>query len=274
MKYTTYITAFLIIILISSPLTAEIRKARLPMKEFTYRNSPSYVPFPYPKNRQEILTDFKYYVQTYCVEGKFHQKNIDDSPFTVDIISRELMKPDSKYIFGKLIKVKNRNAIYCDDYCWLIPIFDKSGVVIMRLEMLASGLFGSASTLSKPSSQEVRQRQEKFRKVLKEEDVRKILSGALGNSINKNDINRMERMESHPRLGDSLKPIWAITMTDGHIYYYSIITGLVYEADRIVPWQTNKRGGRPSAREVAQHWDYLPDSINDEIIVLKTVTNK
>ncbi len=48
MKYTKYITAFLLIALLSCPLTAEKRRARQPMNEFTNPKSPSYVPIPYP----------------------------------------------------------------------------------------------------------------------------------------------------------------------------------------------------------------------------------
>ncbi|MCP4148609.1 MAG: hypothetical protein GY757_12760 [bacterium] len=115
---------------------------------------------------------------------------------------------------------------------------------------------------------------ERFRKVYKEKDITYILSQALGYALNENSIKKMERLKSHPRMGGLVEPLWEITMADENIYYYSIISGLVYEADRIVPWKANKRGGRPSTQEVVQHWDYLPDSINDEIIVLKTVTNK
>ncbi|MCP4148504.1 MAG: hypothetical protein GY757_12230, partial [bacterium] len=66
MKCTKLITLLVLIALISFPLAGEKRMARTPMKELTCRNSLSYVPFPYPKNRREILADFKYYVQTYC----------------------------------------------------------------------------------------------------------------------------------------------------------------------------------------------------------------
>ncbi|MCP4157982.1 MAG: hypothetical protein GY757_60300 [bacterium] len=274
MKYTKYITAFLLIVLLFYPLAAEKRRARRPMKEFTNQKSPSYVPIPYPKNRAEILTDFKYYVKTYCEDGKYHEKNIGNSPNEFNTISKELMKPDSKYRFGEIIKVINRRAIYPFEYCWLIPILDRNGVVIMRLEMLDSGLFGSASTLGNTSTQKIRKRQESFRKVHKENEAREILSRSLGSTINKNDIDNMERMEAHVRLGGNYIPLWVITMPDGHIYYYSIITGLVYEADRIIPWKKNKMGGRPMAFKVARHRDYISDSINDEIIVLKTVTNK
>ncbi len=80
MKCTKLIILLVLIGLISFPLAGEKRMARTPMKELTCRNSLSYVPFPYPKNRREILADFKYYVQTYCAESIFDQINITDSP--------------------------------------------------------------------------------------------------------------------------------------------------------------------------------------------------
>ncbi len=57
MTCTTYRAAFLLIILLFFPLAAEKRKARPPMQEFTNPKSPSFVPFPYPKNRKEINGD-------------------------------------------------------------------------------------------------------------------------------------------------------------------------------------------------------------------------
>ncbi len=276
MKHTKYIISFLIIILCTFPLIAEKRKARLPMKELTDPNSPSFVPIPYPKNRKEIFVDFKYYVKTYCVEGKFIEKRIDNSPSTRKIVSRELLKPDSKYRFGEVIKVKNRREMSCDDYYWLIPIYDKKGDVVMRLEMLASGLFASAATLCKTSSPKMLKRQEKFRKVLKEDDVREILFKALGNSANKNDIKSMERLASYPGLGDSLKPLWEITMNSGKIYYYSIVKNRVYDINKRVSWKKDKRGGRPLSSSIVpdSRIEYLTDTISDEIIFLKEVTEK
>ncbi len=72
MTCTKLITLLLLIGLISFPLVAGKRTARIPMKELTYRNSPSYVPFPYPKNRREILTDFK--INIFCVLRKDSRK--------------------------------------------------------------------------------------------------------------------------------------------------------------------------------------------------------
>jgi hypothetical protein len=37
------------------------------MKELTDPTSPSYVPYPYPKNREEIIADFKYYCENFCL---------------------------------------------------------------------------------------------------------------------------------------------------------------------------------------------------------------
>jgi hypothetical protein len=62
MKNNKIILLFIMFAIMSS-LFAEVEKRRLPrytMKDLTDPQSPSYVPYPFPKDRFEILEDFKY----------------------------------------------------------------------------------------------------------------------------------------------------------------------------------------------------------------------
>jgi hypothetical protein len=61
MKSLKCIALGFLIALLCFAAYAEKRKPRLKMKELTDPNSPNYVPYPYPKNRKEIIEDLKYH---------------------------------------------------------------------------------------------------------------------------------------------------------------------------------------------------------------------
>ena len=63
MKSIKYTVVSLLIIFFCFHLAGEERKKPIPMKELTDPRSPSYVPYPYPRKRAEIIADFKYYCE-------------------------------------------------------------------------------------------------------------------------------------------------------------------------------------------------------------------
>ncbi|NIM16124.1 MAG: hypothetical protein GTO45_29325 [Candidatus Aminicenantes bacterium] len=246
------------------------------MKELTDPKSPSYVPFPYPKKRGEIIADLKYYADKYCNDNP--DKWIGEVPAT-EIILKKLLEPKPIYTIGKIIKVKNRTAKLSHDYSWLIYIMDKDGDIAMHVAMDAYGLFTEGAAVREEDIEMVlqakdRKKMERFRKYLNDRDIKNILSESIDCTIDYREIKKMERLAYFSPLGDFLFPLWEIKMSDGTIYYYSITREMVYAIEKKIHWKKDKNGYRANRLSLVPHMDFLPDSINDELIVLKKIPRK
>ncbi|MCP4147046.1 MAG: hypothetical protein GY757_04775 [bacterium] len=280
MKSIKYIIALFLIIHFCFPLCGEKRMARKSMAELTDPYSPSYVPFPYPKNRQEILADLKYYIVTYCsgTNPEIETASLDSSPSSNDIISRGIIKPNPRYKIDKILKIKNRIASYPDDYHWLIHIMDENGNIAMATSYTASGLFmGSGAIVDnelKSCTPKRRNKLERLRKLHSDDDIIHILSESIGSAFNENDIKKMDRVAYSHSIGDHLDPLWEVEMTDGTMFYYSIMRDMVYSIDRKITWGKNKLGYREFNSSMVPHRDFLPDTVGDQLIILKKIPRK
>jgi hypothetical protein len=246
------------------------------MKELTEPNSPSYVPYPYPKKREEIIADLKYYADKYCNDDP--EKWIGEVPAT-EIVLKNLLKPQPIYTIGKIIKVKNRCVRIPHDYSWIIHIMDHDGKIAMQVAMDAYGLFteGAAQRvedIERMPNIKDRKRMKRFRKLLTNEDIKNILSESIGRTIDDQEIKKIERVAFFSPIGSFLDPLWEIKMSDGTIYYYSIMRDMIYAIDKKIKWKKDKNGYRVHKSKLVPHMDYLPDSINDELIVLKKIPRK
>lgn len=246
------------------------------LNELTDPKSPSYVPFPYPEKRGEIIADLKYYADKYCNDDP--EKWNGEVPAT-EIVLKNLLEPQPIYTIGKIIKVKNRTVKLPHDYSWLIYIMGKDGNIAMHVAMDAYGLFTEGATVREEDIEMVlqakyRKKMERFRKFLLDKDIKIILSESIHRTIDDHEIKKMERVAYLSPLGDFLFPIWEIKISDGTIYYYSIMRDMIYGIDKKIKWKKDKNGYRVHKSTLVPHMDYLPDSINDELIVLKKIPRK
>jgi hypothetical protein len=266
-------TAFMLIIaLLCFPVSAEKRKPKKTMKELTDPNSPSYVPYPYPKNRKEIIEDIRYY----CVDLNVGTKSafVGEVPIVVKI-EEDLFSSNSKYKIGKIVKVKNRSSYLSEEFCWLVYVMDDEGDAVLRFELEASGIVMGSGAIDKNNyskySPDLVKRFKRLSKVLEEKNVKKFLSDSLGIPVD-DKIKKMVRMGVDAAIGDITFPMWEITMKDGTVYYYSEIRDEVYEIEDRLPYNRDKNGLWPSRKAKVPHWNFFPDTINDELVVLKPVS--
>ncbi len=274
-----YIVLLLLIIVFCLQLIGEERKKPISMKELTDPKSPSYVPYPYPKNRAEIIADFKYYCENFCGE-----KNGDKESFIrgyediTDKISLNLLEPHPEYQIGEIFKVKNRIAGFADEYTWLILVMNRNGQIAMRVALYASGLMIGGGAIGEQdiaaATPEERQRFARLMKAITDEDVKNILSKSIDRTFTGNEIKKMERVAYPSSIGSYLCPIQEIKMADGTIYYYSELQDMIYSIDKKITWKKNNQGYRPLASSLAPHWDYLPDMIDDELVILTRIPRK
>jgi hypothetical protein len=75
-------------------------------------------------------------------------------------------------------------------------------------------------------------------------------------------------------MGDYLHPVWEITMAEGIIYYYIEIDDMIFSIDKKIHWKKTNQGIRPLASSLSPHLDFLPDMIDDELVILKRIPQK
>ena len=279
MKSLKFIVVVLLALHLPLPIFADKRPPKKPMKELTDPNSPSYVPIPYPKNRKEVIADLKYYIEHHCgdIPGSTTSFAKGYVPF-MEKISLNLISPDPDYEIGEVVKVKNRMEYLSDDYYWLILIMDQDGKIAMRTAMLASGIWAKDGANSKENYEKASPKRRKdilrLWKPLTDKMVKDILSDSLGYTVEDHKIITIERVAYPWTIGSLLLPVWEIKMTGNRLYYYSENWDMIYSAEKRLPWKKNDNGRRKLRREMALHEDYLPDTINDEFVILKKIPRK
>lgn len=237
------------------------------MKELTDPSSKSYVPFPYPDNRPDIIADMRYYVDTEVIGSRVRR-----SLSAADSILKNLFSSNPDYKIGRIIKVKNRVAAFADDYTWLVFIMDPKGNIVLRFTLMATGQMAGYSAITDghmlTASPKLRQVFERYRKSKRDDEIKSLLSEALGRST-AGDLKRIDRVTYLSTLGELTDPLWEIQMRDGTVYYYSINRDAVYCVKGKVAWRKDERGLREPRRWLVRGFDCLPDTINDELIVLE-----
>ena len=276
MKALKIIMLFLVIMVLFLPSYPEKRAPRKTMKELTDPNSPSYVPYPYPKTREEIIADIKYYYDDASDSTKY--SFVGDVPID-HIICMSLCKSDSNYKFGKIVKVKNRQARLPDNYTWLVYVMDSEGDAVMRIYLRASGLVMGGGAIDKNEfykyPEKTKKMQQRLLKVLKEKEVKTFFSQSLGFVVDETKIKKLERIGLYSPISRYHVPLWEITMKDKTVYYYSEAEDMVYKIREKIPWKKDKNGLRPDKRAmVPLNTRYLPDTLNDELVVLEPVSGK
>jgi hypothetical protein len=267
------IIGLILVLCLFQAALAEKRVKPLPMKDLTDPSSPSYVPYPYPKNRVEIIEDLKYAIKIHCSynPGAYSEGKIPN----IDKILLQVSEEHPNYEIHEIVKVKNRNCLKAHDYDWLIIIRGVNGEIAARVILTASGLFASALDTT-----DVVKRDEKIlpnsprglHVFIREQDVLDCLSESTLGKVDKNEIKKMERVVMPSRLGYSLTPTWEIKFKNGKTYYFSQTWDTIYEAVDKKSWKKDKKGHRKDIFSlIPRTSDFLPDSINDEIIVLKKI---
>jgi hypothetical protein len=276
MKTMKYFTVLILVLSLCQISVAEKRVKPKPLEELSDPSSPSYVPYPYPKNRKEIIEDLKYAINRLFVDAQ-EEYIVGRTPKIKEILI-QLLKENSHYKIGKILKVMNKNQRMAHDYTWLILIRGKNGEIAARVAMKAEGLFSTAAPTAKgaeyfrkkyPNSK----RGPQFLKT--EDDVYISLSEAIGSPVSKNNIKKVERIAFQSDLGAILAPMFVIKMKTGEIYYYSVKTDEIYYIEEKISWKKDKNGIKQSPYELVPfNKKYVPDSINDEILVLKALKKK
>lgn len=206
MKLLKTIILIVLIFACCYDLPAKKRVSGLSMKDLTDPSSPSYVPFPYPKTREEIIEDLKYQVSK-----MYSQKNRwEHSISEVINLFPELIKENSSVKIGEIVKVKNRMSTMAKSYSYLIFLSDAQEKYISRVAMKACGILSGGVHPSKENP---------GKKLISYDKALEKLANHLGNSYKKEKVKKIERMALHIIFAPPSYPTVEMTLTDGSVYY-------------------------------------------------------
>jgi hypothetical protein len=278
MKCTKILAAAFLIFSFCLPIAGEKRAAPKSMKELTDSKSRYYVPYPYPKNRKEIIANLYYFIEKRC-KLRTHLTSIDQRVPLADSLLVELLKLKPIYKVGKIFKVKNRNADLTHDYIWLVLVMDRHNEIVVRAAMATSGVMVSYSPVGFASYERAVHggciNLDRILKPQTVDDVKRFLSDSLGYTVKNHEVKKIERVAyTSSRLGNLLVPVWEIKMADGSIFYYSECRDAVYSIDKKIHYKEDNSGKTPYLLVSRHGLDYLIDTIDDVGILLNKMPRK
>jgi hypothetical protein len=246
---------------------AEKKAKPIPLEELTNPESPSYVPYPYPKTRKEIIEDLKYAIKK-LFEIKEGDKEVlvgNHHPLAKKILINWL-QDRGVYKIGKIIKVKDLCENYAYDYVWLIIIQRKDKSVAARAVLGATGLW-QLNMAHRPD------RGPSFLEA--EDEIIENLAATIGRPLKKSDIKHAEYVDMSPGIARVYLPALEITLADGSVYYYSTGRKKIYRIKENIDWKKRENGFRPQINEVVKSHRhkglFAIDYVNDRIIVFEEV---
>jgi hypothetical protein len=266
MNKIKFLLIFILILSLVQVNVAEKRRPKRPMSHFTDPGSPSYVPYPFPKNNSELIADLKYVIQLHYLptEGRNSISLGEQHPsFT---ILPSLLEENSVYRIGKIYKVRNLLPGMAHDYTWLIIILDKNDTVACRVIMEANGLW--LGTQSYPKDW-------KPVKLVTEEEVVTGLGKVTGQPVNRKDLKRMELIALPPHLGNDFVPAYEMIHKNGKAYYFDTGERKYYRIKKEKPWKKDKNGIRPGFKDIIKSKErFAYDEINDKIYFFEKLNKK
>jgi len=261
-----YFFTFVLMLAVLQFTLAEKRAKPMPMKDLTDPASPSYVPYPYPKTKQELIADMKYAIKKFFLPSEDrHDVIIGPLPEFRKVLPN-LLEENPMYKIGNIIKVKNLLSGHPYDFFWLIQILNEDGSKAACVIMDATGLYGgSASNFAKGKPIYIKT----------EEDILGDLGVTLGRNITKKDIKYMQAIELPPGIGKLFTPAYEIKLKSGEVYYYSTGKDEFFRVKEEITWKKNKKGYRRACRELAPYPEvYAYDQINDKIMLFEKLQKK
>ncbi|MCK4764807.1 MAG: hypothetical protein KAW12_21595 [Candidatus Aminicenantes bacterium] len=122
-------------------LQAEKKDPPIPLAELQNPKSPSYVPIPYPKTREEIITDVKYMIEKFYVtrEG---MRSYGEPNRGLTLFPKLLGNNPELYV-GKIVPVTSKTTSRAKRY-FVMDIHDRSGTVVARMCFEDSGIWAAS----------------------------------------------------------------------------------------------------------------------------------
>lgn len=248
MRFQKRFLFFTLILLICAPNQAAERRKPLPIDELRNPMSPSFVPVPYPKTRDEVIVDLKYAIDLHHGSKKTTKR--DDK----DELLMKFLAPNPIIHISEIDKVQNRTIDFPDDFFFLIIFTDDMGNKVASLSLEASGLYVGGMRIKKTESATAMRNQVAAIKTL-------------SSLVNTSGVKSMERIFMANRIAPyPFLPAWEIT-TLNHVRYYLDENGKVFRLREKMPHiqgiENSIASSERNPSEIVVH-----DQLNDELLVL------
>lgn len=187
------ISIFLLIFVIIFPISIQAKKKRPPrytLKELTDPNSPSYVPYPFPKSDFEILEDFKYGIK----KMKIHEELGHD----IFLLDQEGISVD------RIVKVKQKCLNFRHRFYYIFDIM-KNQEIVGRVTVDEFGLVMMRGLVTEVEKKWIRPFKEKIK-------VKEIIHKAKKRKIK---IKKAELVHYFSDICQIFAPMWEVETAEG-----------------------------------------------------------
>lgn len=203
-KLTILLVSFMVIFAIFVQAQKK-RPPRYTLKELSDPESPSYVPYPFPKNDFEILEDFKY--------GMKKMRTYKEPGWDIFLLNKKGISVD------KIVKVKQKCLNYPEKYYYLFHV-KKNGEIIGVGTVNEFGLVMATGLVDEVVK--------KWIKPFKDErEVEKIIDETVG----KIKIKKMELVYRISDICKILAPMWEVENSEGTYFvdHRDVVWAVDYE---------------------------------------------
>jgi len=259
----------MVIVLIAFSITCSLEaveraKPKISSIELSDPNSQNYVPHPYPKSRDHVIADFKYWVRHHFM-GRVPYGDMKENITVYERVLPKLIEKDSMYRIGRVYRVYNLSHILAHDHNHVLEVMDLSGNCWGHAALSVEGLFMGIGLDVKPLAVGTTLSADKVKLLLKESGVIKVSNGK----------EKLKRLGSNTLTPYPWLFSWRIR-SNGDEYYLreSHRERNLYKVQSRREWRLDRKSNDEMAalaRSMPKGDKMILDSINDQVIVVTPV---
>jgi len=247
--------SFLALFLVLGFLQGQASKKPPPLslKVLKDPDSPSFVPFPYPKTDFEIIEDFKYGVKILYGSKEKIKAAFERGDFDYINFARNLFGDNPSWKVAKIIKVKDLIETSPNLHYFILPIVDKKGVVVSIGALADCGLWMGRCLGGV-----------KFKPYKTKKQVKELVRRTHGHFI---EINEMERVKISSSIESPsiFYPLWKVKTPRG-ILFVDYSSDNVYQVDLETPCIKG-----PPLVDFMRREKAIYDPLNDRMYFLRKI---
>ena len=248
--------SFLALFLLLVFLQAQASKKPPPfsLKVLTDPNSPSFVPFPYPKTDFEIIEDFKYGVKVlFGSEEKIKAARARGDADHVNL-ALNLFGDNPNWKVTQIIKVKDLLERSRTIYYFLLQIVNEKGTSVATGALADCGLWMGVKCRSEGM---------KSKPYKTEKQVKELVHRAHGHFIEINEMEMVNTASSTP-YSSLFSPLWKVKTPLGILFVdYS---DNVYQVEAEIPCVKG-----PALGDFLRHEKVIHDPLNNRMYLLRKI---
>ena len=276
MKPVNHLVSSIVVILLivnglgfgrQSPYRIKEKEKPIPLADLQNPDSPSYVPIPYPKTREEVIIDFKYFIKRDIEHRKRIGRGHANPPNSFSPL-RDLFNKKPKIKIGIIRKAKNLSASSPKHY-FFFDVTDLSGKVIMKIAMRDTGHYSTSNhrkVIPMPLSRSLEEGLATFKK--------KVAQFRLNHETEDLLNAKLEYVVFSHGICIPMYPLVSVKLKNAHYFLDARDRLFVVKKSEPLTYENNKRRGRENFRNLRENniLSYsLKDHANRKLISIEEV---